>query len=934
MIQIAYNAVDARVIRAPQAALVEINRVLSYRVTGSEHMTAFKSGSWSGASSFLTWGKEPGSGHFPAGFVPLVLRALRAKGFDFQSVGKPAPEPLGPLRPEVDAFGYSERYDYQPETIDALIRHGKMIAQVATGGGKCLGRDTPVMMFDGTIKAVQNVVTGDLLMGPDSLPRSVLSTCVGVGPLYRVTPTKGDPYVVNDAHILSLKKTSRGYRGKSRNGEKYPKGEVVNVNVEDFLAQTPTFRHTHKGWRAGVEFAGCELPVSPYLLGVILGDGTINGSVSVTTADPEILTMLEGEAAAIGIRCNVIPRDGNKASAVYFTQGKIGRYVQNPLMAKLRSIGLKSKDNKAVEKFIPHIYKTAARKDRLELLAGVIDTDGHYDGKGMYLTLKEERLFDDVLFVARSLGFAAYKKRVRKTCCNNGVVGDYFAMVISGNLDQIPTRIPRKKANPRLQKKDPLVTGLSVESIGEGEYFGFEIDGDHLFLLGDFTVTHNTRIAKFAYRRINRPTLFLTTRGILMHQMRRAVVEMGEEVAVLGDGEWGIKYRKADGSEGRRATKFCVGMVQTLSQRLEEKTEQAELLALRERRAVQLSKFVEGVRKKLLSAGTLPHLVGERVDALARAESDRLAVTEVEIAGIRASVAKHNKLRLATMEFLQRFELVIAEEAHELSGTGFYTVMAALKNAHYRLALTATPFMKDDEEANMRLLASCGPVAIKITEKMLIDRGILARPYFKWIKLDESRKPKSLTRSTPYQKAYAAGVVNYEHRNKLISAEVMRAWRYGLNSMVLVQHKAHGAILESMLTGFGMRAAFIDGDSSQEERDLQIGRLASGELDVLIGSTILDVGVDVPSVGMIVLAGGGKAEVALRQRIGRGLREKKNGFPNVAFIVDIYDEFNNHLKAHCGERQYVIKNTPGFGENIVADFDYKGLGFELARQVA
>ena len=81
---------------------------------------------------------------------------------------------------------------------------------------------------------------------------------------------------------------------------------------------------------------------------------------------------------------------------------------------------------------------------------------------------------------------------------------------------------------------------------------------------------------------------------------------------------------------------------------------------------------------------------------------------------------------------------------------------------------------------------------------------------------------------------------------------------------------------------------------------------------------------DVPAVGMVILAGGGKAEVALRQRIGRGLRAKKTG-PNVAFIVDFSDTFNKKLKEHALERRRVVESTKGFGENILKegeDFDY------------
>ena len=76
-----------------------------------------------------------------------------------------------------------------------------------TGSGKCLGEGTPILMYDGKIKSVEDIVAGDRLMGPDSKPRNVLSVCSGVEMLYKIIPVKGDPYVVNASHILSLKRT-------------------------------------------------------------------------------------------------------------------------------------------------------------------------------------------------------------------------------------------------------------------------------------------------------------------------------------------------------------------------------------------------------------------------------------------------------------------------------------------------------------------------------------------------------------------------------------------------------------------------------------------------------------------------------------------------------------------------------------------------------
>jgi superfamily II DNA or RNA helicase len=169
--------------------------------------------------------------------------------------------------------------------------------------------------------------------------------------------------------------------------------------------------------------------------------------------------------------------------------------------------------------------------------------------------------------------------------------------------------------------------------------------------------------------------------------------------------------------------------------------------------------------------------------------------------------------------------------------------------------------------------------------------------------------------------------VNNAERNRSIVAEATRAARHKLSCMILIQQKAHGHLLRQMLTENKVRAVFIDGDNNQDERKKALKQLASGDIDVLIGSTILDVGVDVPAVGMVILGGGGKAEVALRQRIGRGLRAKKKG-PNIAYIVDFFDEHNRYLKDHSMQRLAIIKDTEGFGENILPDgqdFDFSVL---------
>jgi superfamily II DNA or RNA helicase len=434
-----------------------------------------------------------------------------------------------------------------------------------------------------------------------------------------------------------------------------------------------------------------------------------------------------------------------------------------------------------------------------------------------------------------------------------------------------------------------------------------------------------SRIARICYKRINRPTLFLTTRGILMYQMGEAVEDnLGERVGVVGD------------SKRDFSCKFTLGMVQTISQAIELWADDGEMLAYIKNRDAAEDREVMKLQTSLKKKKLPTDQIADATTALRKKlEAARPADARV-VAEIQAKVREHNMKRDEMIRFLATIEFVILEEAHEASGTGFYEVMRHCTSAHYRLALTATPFMKDSQEANMRLEACSGPVAITVTEKQLIDLGVLATPYFKYVQLREPSPsyqetvmvrdvPKVVThklfRSTPWPKCLEVGIVHNEERNRAIVYEVTRAKHYGLPAMILVGRKDHGKKLEDMLKAAGVRCRFIFGEHEQDERKAALEALGRGDIDALIGSTILDVGVDVPAVGLIVLAGGGKAEVATRQRVGRGLRAKKFG-PNVAFVVDFIEAANTTLRDHQNERLAIVRGTPGFAENIVADFDY------------
>src|SRR5665213_1029949 len=100
--------------------------------------------------------------------------------------------------------------DYQKAVFEDVANGiGNTIIEAKAGSSKCLGKGTEVLMFDGSIKKVEDVVIGELLMGPDSKPRTVLNIGSGGGNLVRIDPVKGDSWICNDDHVLTLIGTNK-----------------------------------------------------------------------------------------------------------------------------------------------------------------------------------------------------------------------------------------------------------------------------------------------------------------------------------------------------------------------------------------------------------------------------------------------------------------------------------------------------------------------------------------------------------------------------------------------------------------------------------------------------------------------------------------------------------------------------------------------------
>ena len=388
-----------------------------------------------------------------------------------------------------DALENETPYEYTPTPIKGfneinrgLVKGGITIFKALPGTGKCLGKDTPVLMWDGSMKMSQDILIGDLLMGDDSTPRKVLGTTKGVDQLYRIIPNKGEPWVCNSQHVLSLYHNT--------------KKQVFDIGLQDYLKQKTDFTHHAKQYRAKVTHfeADVVLPIDPYLYGVYLGDGSKGrAELHLGYKKDKVREAVKQKITDMGLNYKETFISDKNCYNIRISNN----YKPHPFLR--------------IDVSLVEDYKRASWEDRRQFLAGLLDTDGFSYVGGFDFVQKDKRIADAVVFVARSLGLAAYIKPCEKSIRDIGFTGDCYRVSISGDTRIVPTL--RHSQAARKINKNVLNTGFQVEEIGRGEYFGFELDGNHRFLLGDFTVTHNSSMLR-----------------MLQHDL---VVNHGKTVAVL-----------------------------------------------------------------------------------------------------------------------------------------------------------------------------------------------------------------------------------------------------------------------------------------------------------------------------------------------------------------------------------------------------------------
>ena len=345
---------------------------------------------------------------------------------------------------------------------------GKRAAHILIEEFGCHIKGTKVLMYNGSTKNVEDVQIGDILMGNDNTPRTVQKLYNGVDQLYKITLSNGDFQIVNSHHPVYFKK--------------------YNWNTKTYTEHTLTapelmkIKNLNKGYyipKAIVNFHSRSVLIDPYFLGLWLGDGD-STRLDIANEDSEVLDWLK--ATYPGYVRNL--RQSETCKVFHISKSHNYNYAFR-------------KYNLYNNKHIPEDFKLNTPNIQLKVVAGLIDTDGTYNSRKNFFEITQrydrKHILDDIKFMCEANGLKCSLTSRVGTGKKRGVL--HYRLRISGNLSIIPTKISRKKGINSAAYRGRNCWNdytFKVEPYEVGEYYGFTVDKNHLFVLGDLTITHNT----------------------------------------------------------------------------------------------------------------------------------------------------------------------------------------------------------------------------------------------------------------------------------------------------------------------------------------------------------------------------------------------------------------------------------------------------------
>lgn len=348
-----------------------------------------------------------------------------------------------------------------------------------SSNGKALAMDEPILTVDGW-KQNKDLCIGDKLASVDGEPSEVVGIYPqGIRDMYLITFSDGRTAKCSDEHLWDVAGYA-GWHGSTKVLTTMQLKELIEKPlVRKATAYIPNF--------CGVYGRRKNFMIHPYIIGVLIGDGCLTRGTIIANNDKYVAEKV-ARLSGIGTkvlrckdRCNVISISTQRGQT-------------NPYRDELRRLGLYG--HTAKDKFIPDEYMDACREQRLELLNGLMDTDGTIakDG-GIYYSTSSLQLAKDVQRLGWSLGYRAYLSP-HKSVFNGKRYDDHYRVVLCSENDSEIFTLPRKAMRTRNRARVHNCI-RSIEYIGREECQCIKVSHPReLFVMKDFIVTHNTSFAQ------------------------------------------------------------------------------------------------------------------------------------------------------------------------------------------------------------------------------------------------------------------------------------------------------------------------------------------------------------------------------------------------------------------------------------------------------
>jgi hypothetical protein len=442
-------------------------------------------------------------------------------------------------------------YSHQEIGIKFLLSRKGCILADDMGLGKGLVINTLAITPNGT-KRFGDLKVGDRIIGSNGKPCNITGVYPqGLKDIYKITFNDGYSITTDGSHLWTVSSCNSGENSKNR------ENRYVTISTEQMLDENLVLEQKGTGWNEKrpykfrtfykqkngdskwqipivkpIEFENNDpLPIEPYLLGLALGDGSFNKNhIRFTFHEndfDELLNDLDFSETKCKINCRGCSVD-------------VGNYL----------FELKLEDKRSDTKFIPDIYKYGSIENRLAILQGLMDTDGHCmksnndEFNGTEYCTVSERLADDVAEIVHSLGGIVRKKsKIGKYKKEDGTVVECkkaYRLNIKLPEQFNPFRLKRKADQYNPPKKYKIGRYIkNIEPCGQGETVCIAVDApDKLYVTEHAIVTHNTTQSIIAALESGANKILVVTTASSKINWEREINVFSDDVVIIDDNKW------------------------------------------------------------------------------------------------------------------------------------------------------------------------------------------------------------------------------------------------------------------------------------------------------------------------------------------------------------------------------------------------------------